>query len=56
MAPKILVVLTSKNVMSKKPTSQLSEAEQKQAQPTGWYLVRPSHIPLSAHSTHSPGN
>lgn len=39
MAPKVLVVLTSQDVMSKKPASQLSEAEKKQAQPTGWYLV-----------------
>ncbi|KAK7701110.1 hypothetical protein SLS64_010442 [Diaporthe eres] len=43
MAPKVLVVLTSKDAMSKKPTSQLSEAEKKQAQPTGWYLPEFAH-------------
>lgn len=47
MAPKVLVVLISKDAMSKKPTSQLSEAEKKQAQPTGWYLVSRSDIPFS---------
>lgn len=54
MAPKVLIVLTSKDAMSKNPTSQLSEAEKKQAQPTGWYLVSRSDIPLSTHGTYSP--
>lgn len=47
MTPKVLVVLTSKDYMSKKPTSELSEVEKKQAGPTGWYLVSQLETPSS---------
>lgn len=40
MVPKVLVVLTSKGLMSKKEVHELNKSELAEIKPTGWYLVR----------------